>query len=100
VNSRLKETHGITLAEYNKLLILQKGTCAICGSKKSKRKSLGRLSVDHDHVTGRVRGLLCNECNLAIGYMADDPDRLVTAAFYVRRYRRKHQVNARVSALA
>jgi len=51
--------YGITVAQYDKMLKRQKGTCALCG-KPPKTK---RLAVDHDHATKRVRGLLCFLCN-------------------------------------
>ena len=56
--SHLKKTYGITLEEYDRLFALQSGVCAICQQSSSKT-----LHVDHDHATGRVRGLLCYTCN-------------------------------------
>lgn len=63
--------------------------CDICGSVETwKGQTLGRvnpLSIDHCHETGRVRGLLCAQCNHAIGNMRDDPDLLKRAAEYLER---------------
>jgi hypothetical protein len=64
-NSKLLRTYGIGLKEYNYLLEVQGGTCALCPSDDP---GAGReyFSVDHDHVTGKVRGLLCSKCNVAL----------------------------------
>ena len=78
----LKVAFGITLAEYDEMAERQGHVCAICG--EPERRHHGKLSVDHDHATGRVRGLLCNACNVALGRMDDDPDRLEKAAAYLR----------------
>jgi hypothetical protein len=59
---RLKQLYGISVEEYKALFEKQEGRCAICGKKPK-----GRLHVDHDHKTGKVRGLLCPVCNLRIG---------------------------------
>ena len=60
--------------------------CAIC---KGERCGPGdRLHIDHDHVTGKVRALLCSRCNTMIGLAGDDPARLTAAAAYIRRHRR------------
>jgi hypothetical protein len=58
--------HGITLADYEAMLARQGGGCATCGRKPESGKN---LHVDHDHQTGKIRGLLCIGCNLAIGYL-------------------------------
>ena len=63
----LRTEYGISLAEYNALRTKQKGLCAIC--RKSQKK---RLSVDHCHTTGRVRGLLCDRCNHGLGHFKDE----------------------------
>lgn len=63
----LMSKFGISLLEYRAMLELQGGVCAICGGV-DKNKS---LAVDHDHRTGKVRGLLCGRCNPAIGFLTD-----------------------------
>ena len=63
---RLLASYGLTLKDYNKLLKKQKGACAICGKKKAHKKGKF-LHVDHNHKTGKVRGLLCAVCNTALG---------------------------------
>lgn len=57
----LKRTYGLGLIEYNQLLAFQGGGCAICG--KTREQEGRHLAVDHDHITGAVRGLLCCKCN-------------------------------------
>ena len=73
--------YGISEDQYDQRLTEQLGLCAICGEGC---RSGGRLSVDHDHKTGEVRGLLCKQCNLAIGLLGDDPQRVDAAATYLR----------------
>ena len=73
---RLYLVYGISKKDRDSFLDKQGGVCAICKSKKP-------LSVDHCHATGHVRGLLCTECNTAIGTMSDDSDRLRRAADYI-----------------
>ena len=78
----LKSKHGITLADYERMLAQQSGKCAICGSLSPGHNET-HFHVDHDHLTGRVRGLLCECCNVGIGYF-DGPERLEAAAQYLR----------------
>lgn len=66
-NSRLKRIYGITLEEYNNFFKRQKGCCAICGKHQSVLKSA--LCVDHNHKTGKIRGLICRTCNFGLGYL-------------------------------
>ena len=75
----LKRTYGISLVDYKFLLDKQEGRCAICREKPGKRK----LSVDHDHVTGNVRGLLCSKCNSFIGLANDEINKLNNAIRYL-----------------
>jgi uncharacterized protein YbaR (Trm112 family) len=78
--SELKRLYGITLEDYVEMFDSQNGVCAIC-FKECKTKN--SLSVDHDHTTGKVRGLLCNACNRAIGMLGDSPEILRKAADYL-----------------
>lgn len=80
----LEKTYGIDTAEYDRLLAVQGGKCAICGRKPTGRM---RLAVDHDHKTGAVRGLLCSgdpSCNHSLlGGAHDDPRMLWNAYVYL-----------------
>ena len=67
--------YGLQPEEYRAMLDAQKGVCGICGIAPNG----AGLSVDHDHLTGRVRGLLCQRCNSALGFFDDDRQRLVKA---------------------
>lgn len=78
--------YGITEEDFSRLMEAQGGVCAICGQPEWVTRKDGKirlLCVDHDHVTGRVRGLLCANCNRAIGLMDDDADRLKKAIYYL-----------------
>lgn len=79
----LKHNYGLTPEEYDAKLQSQNGVCVLCSSPPKRTQ----LHVDHDHLTGTVRGLLCSNCNTGIGLLKDDPDRLVGAAEYIRSYR-------------
>lgn len=71
--------YGLTVDDYEALLQAQGGVCAICGDTDTRR----RLNVDHDHATGRVRGLLCNGCNTArLGKLGDSVERAEARAIY------------------
>ena len=67
-----KRRYGISLAEYDALLVVQAGRCAICLEPDSRKK---RLDVDHDHATGRIRGLLCTSCNSRLATLEAWPHR-------------------------
>lgn len=83
-NQRLKAAFGITLDQFNKMLAQQNGGCAICGTTiLTKTKS--RHYVDHNHKTGKVRGILCHHCNFGIGHFQDNPNLLTKAADYLKR---------------
>lgn len=69
--------YGIGSEDLKLLREQQRGLCAIC-------EQTGELVIDHDHVTGKVRGLLCHACNKGLGMFADTPDCLVSAATYLR----------------
>ena len=70
--------YGITLREYNNMLVKQNGVCAICEQSCTKE-----LAVDHDHCTGKVRGLLCKNCNLGLGHFLDNTSYLNSAIKYL-----------------
>ena len=78
---RLMVGYGITTDEYDAMLVAQSGLCAIC-----RRSSDLTLHVDHCHKTGRVRQLLCQRCNPALGLFDDDPELLIAAALYLERW--------------
>ena len=75
--------YNITLEEYDKLLEKQDYRCIICGSVGSGRVKYKRLCVDHNHETGQVRGLLCHKCNMAIGYVKEDPQIIINMLNYM-----------------
>lgn len=79
--------YGLTAPEYLALVELQNDLCAACGKPETAlfKGVLRVLCVDHRHVDNKVRGLLCNACNRAIGYAQEDPDRLEACAAYLRR---------------
>lgn len=77
----LRKRHGITNADYERMSDEQGGVCAACGGT-DKEKGHGYLHVDHDHATGRVRALLCQGCNKALGYLREDPERIGKLAVY------------------
>jgi hypothetical protein len=74
---------GITVESYETMRDAQGNTCAICKLPDER----GRLCIDHDHVTGKVRGLICRACNLALGYFKDDSARMRTAAKYIEEFK-------------
>lgn len=83
--SVLKKRYGITADEYDQMAIEQNG-CAICGALEcGGRGSTSRLAVDHDHVTGKIRGLLCNNCNNGLGRFKDDVELLQKAITYLEK---------------
>jgi hypothetical protein len=80
----LNRTFGITTADYDKLLTVQGGVCAGCQSPSTNEKRTKNFCVDHDHKTGKIRGLLCGPCNRGLGYLHDSPELLERLAAYVR----------------
>lgn len=76
---------GVCNVRYDELLVSQKGACAICECKLNSNRNT-KFAVDHDHKTGVVRGLLCSNCNTALGLMKDSDVRLLAAVAYIRRH--------------
>jgi hypothetical protein len=75
-----RRNFGISAADVDSMLLAQNGVCAICGGAPTRAQG---WHVDHDHETGRIRGVLCQRCNHAIGLLDEDPDRLRAAADYL-----------------
>lgn len=89
--SYLLRKYALTDDQYTAMEAAQQGLCAICGEKPNEvvrrgRLCVGRLCVDHDHVTGEIRALLCNECNAALGSVRDEVGIMCNAADYLERY--------------
>ncbi len=88
-DSKLRSAFGISIEEYEQRARDQNGVCAICRCAETETRHgvVRRLCVDHDHATKKVRGLLCSHCNLALGYLHDDPLRAHSAENYLERHR-------------
>ena len=82
-SQQLKSNYGITLDEYDRMAEAQDHKCAICHSTDPKGNG-SRFAVDHDHKTGKVRGLLCGPCNMGIGKLGDDIALLTAAIEYLK----------------
>jgi hypothetical protein len=85
-DSRLQKTYNISTDDYLEMFNEQNGSCAICNIDYSFSRKV--MHVDHDHLTKKVRNLLCNHCNLGLGQFRDDPNLLEKAAKYIRSHRR------------
>ena len=94
--ANLYRSYKLTVEDYDNILKAQNGVCAICklrtfNERKRHRGYDGRtkliypLCVDHDHNTGKVRGLLCNNCNTGIGYLKDDLQLVQNALDYLKK---------------
>lgn len=81
--TEIKRRYGCTLEQYNAMLTLQGGACAICSTLHNPAEKKGRLYVDHCHETGKVRALLCKHCNSLLGYAKDDTGVLSRAMDYL-----------------
>lgn len=90
VHGRLRK-FGLTLSVFQEMCRLQDDRCACCGIKVLPPKR--RLAVDHDHATGRNRGLLCHHCNTGLGNFFDSPLLLIKAIEYLSRYSNRQAVS-------
>lgn len=83
-----RKKYGIDFATYQRMLIEQRGICAVCEQPETKFQhgAIRMLSVDHNHATGVVRGLLCGNCNMGVGYFGENPDILRKAIAYLRKH--------------
>ena len=80
-NSQFKRKYGITLEQYEVMLVKQEDSCAICPRKNGDDNR--RLFIDHCHKTGKVRGLLCYRCNTGLASFRDDSNLLAKAVCYL-----------------
>ena len=81
-NNRLLRMYGITLEQYNTMLLSQNNKCAIC-IQPFKQDD---INIDHNHITGAIRQLLCHKCNAAIGLMDESIEHLQNAINYIKRW--------------
>lgn len=72
----IKSAYGLEWDDYQEMIAERSGRCGLCGNE-------AKLQVDHDHVTGEVRGLLCGGCNRGLGLLGDDPEGLRNALRYL-----------------
>lgn len=79
----LKARYGITTEQYEAMLVSQRGLCAICREPQEGNR---QMAVDHNHETGKVRGLLCDRCNRGIGLLRDSPLVLRAAVDYLEQH--------------
>lgn len=88
-NNHLQKRYGLNLKEYKILLKYQNSVCAICKQKETRKDShsnnVTKLSIDHCHKSGKVRGILCNKCNNGLGRFKDDIKLLKSAIDYLKR---------------
>jgi hypothetical protein len=80
----LRQKYGISGSQRKLMADAQEGKCAICLQVPDKRQKKGFLVIDHDHNTGKVRGLLCRSCNIGIGFLLHDEKILYSAIAYLR----------------
>ena len=84
----LRRKYDISIEEYEQMLELQGGKCALCPKESpGGRHAQAHWCVDHDHVTGKVRELLCNDCNLVLGIIKDSPEHLGRMITYILKHK-------------
>lgn len=95
-NKHLKKKYGFTQAEYVERFHKQNGECEVCKVKmvlqngtltKGSSRNRSSCTIDHCHVSNKVRGLVCFSCNIAIGHVNDDPNILSNMIDYLQRYK-------------
>jgi len=87
--NHLKKSYGLTSDDYFELVKKQDNKCAICNQKETRFTKTGDikpLSVDHNHKTGEVRMLLCNDCNALLGFCKESPEILQSAKEYLEMF--------------
>lgn len=81
--SMLRQSYGMDLDDYERIYDAQGGVCKICGTPDPGGRWNSSLCVDHDHATGFVRGLLCHDCNVGLGFFDDSPEKMMAALQYL-----------------
>ncbi len=84
---RQLKKHGLSADDYKSLYEKQNGICAICGKPETTKNNVGiirLLSIDHDHQTGEVRGLLCMSCNVFLGHLEKNAKYVSKALVYIK----------------
>ena len=84
----LKRVFNLTWEDVERMLIRQGGRCAICGEPltfRAGKENANPGSVDHNHATGKIRGLLCRKCNTALGMLDDNPTKAESLVAYLRK---------------
>jgi hypothetical protein len=81
--NNLRYLYGLTPEQVDQMVAQQNGLCALCFKPPVGKRHFGRLHIDHDHQTGKVRRLLCGRCNMGLGYFDDDLERLRLAVAYL-----------------
>ena len=88
LKSQLKK-FNLTLEAYDAMVVAQNGVCSVCHRPETvvdKKGKTRRLCIDHDHMTRKVRGLLCSACNLVLGHAQDSIETLLSAVAYLKRH--------------
>ena len=86
--------HGLSQEDYDRMLEKQGGHCALCPATVSGHNMTDLLLIDHCHETNRVRGLLCQDCNLLLGCIKDERKRLIAAMFYLHDKKRNEKADS------
>lgn len=84
--NNLRKKYNIGVVEYEQMFVSQGGKCGVCGLPEivcDKAGKLKRLAVDHNHETGKIRGLLCQKCNQALGLLDENPVIIRSLADYI-----------------
>lgn len=81
--AHLKAEYLFTMEDFQAMMTAQEGRCLICACSMTVERGPRMVVIDHDHKTGLVRGLLCSNCNRAVGFLNDDPNCMMAAAAYV-----------------
>lgn len=88
--AKLKNRYGLTIEQYDQMFNFQNGLCAICGKPETQKNQSGairRLAVDHCHKTGKIRKLLCYNCNIVIGHSKESIETLANSIKYLSEFK-------------